>query len=403
MVVRPGDIPVIIPDGDTKAAPLRASELRPVAVLDMGATAIRMLVAELPPGESPRILEEASRAVLLGKDAFTSGRLGSATIEATLRALEGFRRIMDGYGVVRYRAVATSAVREAINRDTFLDRVRLRAGIDDIAVVRSVYEALVRDLGDLDLQLKRIELQEATKRDELRDRKAELAGRIRDAYEAERTSLLETFLSGATFTDMLAEMSTQLDVAEQDRALAQQIAKDRETLLALHRTVEDTHEATVFIRQETAVQRQKLDRRLDELRKATVKLRQLEKAAEAALKRERAQYARLAADKEKLREAMANTAARRKLQKKIDRLIAQQYQHGNIPSEYNGTLIWPMAASSPRNSAAPASNGSPRTATARTSTRASTSPMAPGVADPGVRCPASSRSSATCRMAPSSS
>jgi exopolyphosphatase/guanosine-5'-triphosphate,3'-diphosphate pyrophosphatase len=130
MEVRPGDIPVIIPDGDTKAAPLRASELRPVAVLDMGATAIRMLVAELPPGEAPRILEEASRAVLLGKDAFTSGRLGSATIEATLRALEGFRRIMDGYGVVRYRAVATSAVREAINRDTFLDRVRLRAGID---------------------------------------------------------------------------------------------------------------------------------------------------------------------------------------------------------------------------------------------------------------------------------
>jgi exopolyphosphatase/guanosine-5'-triphosphate,3'-diphosphate pyrophosphatase len=101
-----------------------------VAVLDMGASAIRLVVAELPPGEPPRVLEEASRAVLLGKDAFTGGRLGAATIEATLRALEGFRRIMDSYGVVRYRAVATSAVREAINRDTFLDRVRLRAGID---------------------------------------------------------------------------------------------------------------------------------------------------------------------------------------------------------------------------------------------------------------------------------
>ena len=66
--------------------------------------------------------------MLLGKDAFTGGRLGAATIEATLRALEGFRRIMDSYGVVRYRAVATSAVREAVNRDTFLDRVRLRTG-----------------------------------------------------------------------------------------------------------------------------------------------------------------------------------------------------------------------------------------------------------------------------------
>jgi exopolyphosphatase/guanosine-5'-triphosphate,3'-diphosphate pyrophosphatase len=129
MVFRPGDIPVTSPDTDAKAVP-KLPDPRPVAVLDMGATAIRLLVAELPPGEAPRILEEASRAVLLGKDAFTSGRLGAATIEATLRALEGFRRIMDAYGVVRYRAVATSAVREAINRDTFLDRVRLRAGIE---------------------------------------------------------------------------------------------------------------------------------------------------------------------------------------------------------------------------------------------------------------------------------
>ena len=117
-------------DPDHPAPPSGGTAARPVAVLDMGASAIRLLVAELPPGEPPRILEEASRAVLLGKDVFTGGRLGASTIEATLRALEGFRRIMDSYAVVRYRAVATSAVREAANRDTFVDRVRLRAGID---------------------------------------------------------------------------------------------------------------------------------------------------------------------------------------------------------------------------------------------------------------------------------
>jgi len=102
---------------------------RPMAVLDMGASALRLVVAEKPPGEPLHVLEEASRAVALGKDAFTGGRLGASSIEAALKALEGFRRIMDSYGVVRYRAVATSAVREAVNRDTFLDRVRLRTGI----------------------------------------------------------------------------------------------------------------------------------------------------------------------------------------------------------------------------------------------------------------------------------
>ncbi len=103
---------------------------RPMAVLDMGASALRLVVAEKPPGEPLRVLEEASRAVALGKDAFGGGRLGAPAIEAALKALEGFRRIMDSYGVVRYRAVATSAVREAVNRDTFLDRVRMRTGID---------------------------------------------------------------------------------------------------------------------------------------------------------------------------------------------------------------------------------------------------------------------------------
>ena len=103
---------------------------RPVAVLDMGASAVRLLVAEVPENGPPQILEEASKGVLLGKDTFTHGRLGAATVEATLKVLEGFRRIMDTYGVVRYRAVATSAIREAGNRETFLDRVRLRTGIE---------------------------------------------------------------------------------------------------------------------------------------------------------------------------------------------------------------------------------------------------------------------------------
>jgi exopolyphosphatase/guanosine-5'-triphosphate,3'-diphosphate pyrophosphatase len=87
-------------------------------------------VAEIVAGSPVRILEEASRGILLGKDTFTHGRIGAATMEATLRALQGFRRILEGYGVTRYRAVATSAVREAANRDPFLDRIRLRAGID---------------------------------------------------------------------------------------------------------------------------------------------------------------------------------------------------------------------------------------------------------------------------------
>ena len=100
-----------------------------VAAVDMGASAIRLVVAESSASQDPRVIEEATRGVLLGKDTFSKGKLDAATMEATLKALEGFRRIMDTYGVVAYRAVATSAVREAENCDTFIDRIRLRTGL----------------------------------------------------------------------------------------------------------------------------------------------------------------------------------------------------------------------------------------------------------------------------------
>ncbi len=238
---------------------------------------------------------------------------------------------------------ATKTQINGLNQDLAATRRKVNALTADIAVVRGQYQDLVNQLSDLDLQLQRIELQEQQKKDDLLARKAQLANRIRDAYEAQRTSMLETFLSGATFTDMLAQMSSQLDVAEQDRELAQQIAEDRATLLALHQTVEDTASATDLIRQQTAVQRQKLDRRMQELQDASARLRQLEKAAQAALKAQQAQYQKMAANKAKLRHAIAAAAAaRRRLQSRIDKLIAAQFQHGNIPSQYNGTLAWPM-------------------------------------------------------------
>ena len=99
------------------------------AVLDMGASAIRLVVAEILADRSVRLVEEASRSVLLGRDTFASGTIKARTADAALTALEGFRHILDRYRVDRVRAVATSAVREARNGDAFLDRIRNRTGI----------------------------------------------------------------------------------------------------------------------------------------------------------------------------------------------------------------------------------------------------------------------------------
>ena len=231
-----------------------------------------------------------------------------------------------------------------ITEDLTATRKRVNAIAADVAAVQVTIEALDTQLAVLDEELHKIEAQEAQKKADLGERKAELAQRIRQAYEAERTSMLETLLSGASFTDMLAEMSAQLDAADQARLLAEQVATDRETLLALHQTVEQTQGETTRLSQEAAVQKDALDLKLADLKKTQAKLAKLEKAVKASLAAQQAQYTKMASDAAKLKKAMAAAAAaKKKLQAKIDQLVAAQFSHGNIPSQYNGTLIWPMS------------------------------------------------------------
>ena len=92
--------------------------------------------------------------MLLGRDTFSSSGAIRVARPSTprSRALEGFRQIMDGYGVSQVRAVATSAVREARNGDMFLDRIQRphrdrlrdhqRSGGEPPAVYLAVRDAL---------------------------------------------------------------------------------------------------------------------------------------------------------------------------------------------------------------------------------------------------------------------
>ncbi|HVY48115.1 MAG TPA: Ppx/GppA phosphatase family protein, partial [Minicystis sp.] len=78
--------------------------------------------------------------VRLGHDVFTKGRLETSVIGAACDALRRFRAAMDAAKVDRYRAVATSAAREASNGDVFVERAEREAGIH-VEVIEGVEEA----------------------------------------------------------------------------------------------------------------------------------------------------------------------------------------------------------------------------------------------------------------------
>lgn len=96
-----------------------------MAAIDIGAHAVRMVVAEIFPDGRIEVLERLHRPVRLGQDTFRRGRLGSEAMRAAVAVLREFKKTLQLYQVQRVRAVATSAVREAMNADTFLDRIYL--------------------------------------------------------------------------------------------------------------------------------------------------------------------------------------------------------------------------------------------------------------------------------------
>ncbi len=101
-----------------------------VAVIDIGTSAIRMVIAEIGPKDEIRTLENLQKPVRFGKEVFTTGRLSNVAIRDAIAILKNFKEVSDGYGVKKIQAIATSAVREAMNRDNFIDQVFVRTGID---------------------------------------------------------------------------------------------------------------------------------------------------------------------------------------------------------------------------------------------------------------------------------
>ena len=113
--------------------PEKSSKPQIVAVVDIGATSLRMQVAQINVDGEVEKLESLSQAVSIGKASFIKGYIDRQTIEDCIHVLKTYRQRLDEYGVTdesQIRVVATSGVREASNRLAFQDRVYVATGFD---------------------------------------------------------------------------------------------------------------------------------------------------------------------------------------------------------------------------------------------------------------------------------
>jgi exopolyphosphatase/guanosine-5'-triphosphate,3'-diphosphate pyrophosphatase len=102
------------------ADPAREPRRPRLAAIDVGTNTIRLVVAEVLPDGTYRVLDEEREAVRLGQGLSRTGRLSAAAMQRGLAAIGKMKAIAGGFEVTGLRAVATSAVREARNGRLFI-------------------------------------------------------------------------------------------------------------------------------------------------------------------------------------------------------------------------------------------------------------------------------------------
>ena len=257
--------------------------------------------------------------------------------KASIRSLSASQAALSG------RISSTKRSLSEINANLLTVKTQIVAMVVDVARSQNQVDELFATAAQLDRELAKIVQEEAAKQIELEARMALLASRIREAYDTDRTSFLETMLSSADFTDVLTEVGYQLDFAEQDKQLAEQIGDDKKVLGVLHQNVELAREQTTELHELASAAKASLDAQLKDLNDARKELAALEAETARLLRQQQAAYARLAANKSKLAATLrAQVEAQKKLEALIARLVAEALAKGGIPSVYNGTFQWPM-------------------------------------------------------------
>ena len=115
------------------------------AAIDIGTNSIHLVVARLDDSGRFDIITREKESVRLGHGSGEMSELAPDAIDRGIATLRRFRQVADGDNA-RITAVATSAVREATNKDEFIRRARDEAGID-VQVISGAEEARLIHLG----------------------------------------------------------------------------------------------------------------------------------------------------------------------------------------------------------------------------------------------------------------
>ena len=120
--------PLLTVSSGRPPAPSADSSTR-IAAIDIGSNSIRQIIADVGANGAIRVVDEMKAAPRLGAGVERTGALSGPAIQNALSALARMAALAKQQGCRRIEVVATSAVREASNRQEFLALVREETGL----------------------------------------------------------------------------------------------------------------------------------------------------------------------------------------------------------------------------------------------------------------------------------
>src|SRR5437773_2546359 len=111
-----------------------------IAAIDVGSNAIRLAIANANTEGGYQTVYSVREPVRLGQDVFTKGTISAHTIDRTVQTFIDFKQKIAEHGATHVKAVGTSALREATNRDGVLKSILKATGIE-ISIIGGEEEA----------------------------------------------------------------------------------------------------------------------------------------------------------------------------------------------------------------------------------------------------------------------
>ena len=126
--------------------------IKKYAAIDIGSNAMRLLISNVVEQEGKETQFNKNELIRvpirLGQDAFTVGEINEENIDRMVDAMKAFKLLMKVYKVEKYKACATSAMREAYNGNEVVEIIKDKAEIE-IEIIDGKKEAAIIASSDL--------------------------------------------------------------------------------------------------------------------------------------------------------------------------------------------------------------------------------------------------------------